>query len=105
MIALMCTREVSRKQIQEETGLSQVTVNRWLAVLRRRPNNLIYISAYKRTAIVGPYTEYYSFGFCEQDVPKPPPLSKSQKNRNAARRRRKSIVHQPEQGVIRHESR
>lgn len=83
MIALMCTRQVCRREIREHTGLSQTTVNRWLAVLHTRPRNLIYISAYKRSATVGPYTEYYSFGFCEYDVPRPKALTKAQRNMRA----------------------
>lgn len=102
MIALLCTRQVCRAEIREHTGLSGTTVNRWLAVLRLRPNNLVYISEFRRPAVVGPYTEYYSFGFCEQDVPRPPPLTKAQRNERAALRMRtdRSI-----KGVIIHESR
>jgi hypothetical protein len=102
MIALMCTREVTRAHIREHTGLSQTTVNRWLAVLRIRPNNLIYISKYTRSATVGPYTEWYRFGFCEADVPRPVPLTKSER---MARIRRRNRVSSPTQGVIIHESR
>jgi len=102
MIALMCTREVCRADIREHTGLSQTTVNRWLAVLHTRPRNLIYISRYTRSTGCGPYTEWYSFGFCEADVPRPPPLSKREKKLRAARKLR---IHQPTEGVLVHESR
>jgi len=89
MIALMCAREVCRAEIREHTGLSQTTVNRWLAVLRIAPGNLIYISKYTRSATVGPYTEYFKFGFCQEDVLRPKPLSKQEKK---VRTRRQSII-------------
>jgi len=101
MIALMCTREVSRAQIREATGLSQTTVNRWLAVLHQAPNNLIYISKYTRSVASGPYTEWYSFGFCQQDIPRPKPLTKVERNRKA-RRAHRTDRSQSQQGVIRH---
>lgn len=103
LIALMCTKEVTRAHIREHTGLSQTTVNRWLAVLHQAPKNLIYISKYTRSATVGPYTKWYTFGFCHQDVPRPKPLTKVERN-NRARRRNRITVDQT-QGVIRHESR
>lgn len=101
MIALMCAREVNRAQIREATGLSQTTVNRWLAVLHQAPNNLIYISKYTRSATVGPYTEWYSFGFCQQDVPRPRPLTKVERNRKA-RRKHRTDRSSASKGIIRH---
>jgi hypothetical protein len=103
MIALMCVRETNRAQIREATGLSQTTVNRWLAVLHQAPNNLIYISKYTRSATVGPYTEWYSFGFCQQDVPRPRPLTKAERNRKA-RRKYRTDRSSEEKGIIRHAS-
>lgn len=103
LIALTCTREVNRAQIREATGLSQTTVNRWLAVLHQAPGNLIYISKYTRSATVGPYTEWYSFGFCQQDVPRPRPLTKVERNRKA-RRKYRTDRSSEEKGIIRHVS-
>lgn len=101
LIALMCTRQVCRREMREHTGLSQTTINRWLAVLHTRPRNLIYISEYKRSATVGPYTEYYSFGFCEYDVPRPAALTKVQRNKRA--RIKAAVAAIPKQpGVITH---
>lgn len=101
MIALLCSRPVCRAEIREHTGLSETTVNRWLAVLRLRPGNLIYICEFRRPVNVGPYTEYYRFGFCEYDVPRPPPLTKAERNQRAALRMR---THRSTEGVVIHES-
>ena len=103
MIALMCAREVNRAQIKEATGLSQTTINRWLAVLHQAPNNLIYISRYSRSVTAGPYTEWYSFGFCQQDVPRPRPLTKVERNKKARRKYRTDRSLETK-GIIRHES-
>lgn len=102
MIALMCAREVTRAHIREHTGLSQTTVNRWLAVLRQAPGNLVYISRYTRSVNVGPYTEWFSFGYCQQDVPRPKPLTRAERNKRARRRNR--IITDQTQGVTRHVS-
>lgn len=101
LINLLLVRRLSRKSIADHTGLSFLTVCRYINVLHRGPKNLIYIYSYQRSATVGPYTELYTWGPGEQDAPRPAPLPKSKRN-YATRLARKSSTVQTETGVIHH---
>lgn len=104
IINLLMVRRLSRKSIAEHTGLDPLTVGRYVRELHRGPKNLIYICEYKRSATVGPYTELYTWGPGEQDVPRPAPLPKSARNyqQRLARKQRTVIT---ETGVIHHADR
>lgn len=57
------------------------TICRWIETYHRGPQNLVYISKWERSKTVGPYTAFFSFGYCMEDAPKPVPLSKKERNR------------------------
>lgn len=101
LINLLMVRQLSRESIAEHTGLGRLTIDRYVNVLHRKPNNLIYICEYKRSATVGPYTAIYTWGPSEEDVPRPAPLPKSTRN-YALRKARKSRTIQTDTGIIHH---
>lgn len=73
LVALM-GRELNQAEIAEQTGMAPGTISNWLRILKTRPN-LIYISAYKKAHATGVPVAYYKFGFMEQDVLRPKPLT------------------------------
>ncbi len=101
VINLFLVRRLSREQLAEHSGLNLLTVGRYIRALHAGPKNLIYICEYKRSATVGPYTEIYTWGPGEQDVPKPDPLPKSARS-YALRKARKDRTVQTPTGVIHH---
>lgn len=96
-LTLLIEYHYSQKQLQELTGVGPTTIARWLSTFHQGPKNLIYISKYERSATVGPYTAFWAFGYMMPDAPKPPPLSRVEKNSRLRRRRQTSST---ETGVI-----
>lgn len=97
MILEMMIRECSRQHLTKITGLTEVTICRYLEVLRQRPGNLVYLSGHRRNLITsGDYTELFSWGPGKEDVLKPAKLT--YKERKYRRNVRKSIV-KTEKGI------
>jgi hypothetical protein len=80
LLGLLCKYHYSKRQLATLTGIQHTTICRWVETYHRGPQNLVYISKWERSATVGPYTAFYSFGYCMPDVPKPAPLTKKEKN-------------------------
>jgi hypothetical protein len=99
LLKLLCSREYSRAQLAELTGLRYVTICQYLKILHRRPGNLVYISKYTRPMTVGPYTEYYSFGYCVDDIPRPTALTKAVRNRRARDKAIKPLIVKTDKGI------
>ena len=73
--------------LRDLTGFHRLSIRRYLVFLHSDyPANLIYISSYRRHAVTGPWTEYYSFGPGMQDVPKPKPVNSTRRSREYAAR-------------------
>lgn len=101
MLALLCKYRYSAAQIAELTGVRRLTIDGYLRNLHRKPENLVYISDWKRTETVGPPTALWSFGYCMEDAPRPAPQTKKEKN---ARRVIKLRTIKLAEGITRHVS-
>jgi len=97
LLRLLHKRELSKRQLAELTGIQHVTICRWIETLHNGPENLVYISRWARSHTVGPYTAFYSYGYCMEDVPKPSPITKEEKNR---RLRMKTLTQLTDKGLI-----
>jgi len=76
----------TRIQLRDKLGLNQVTINNWITLLIRR--KLIYICDWV-PPIRGNFTPVWAWGYCVKDVPKPPPMTKTQyQQRYVAKKRR-----------------
>lgn len=92
---------VSKAQAAERLGLDVCTAQRYIRLLHRKPNNLVHICDWKRSATVGNYTAIFTWAPGEQDVPRPAPLERSR--RDYIRRKARSVrIIQTETGVIHH---
>lgn len=92
LLGLLCKFQYSKRQLAELTGVQHTTICRWIETYHRGPKNLVYISDWKRSATVGPYTAFYSFGYCMEDVPKPAPLTKKEKNDRLRKKLRTTLT-------------
>ena len=88
MFTMLQKEALSKKQLTERLGLTNVTVCRWVETFCARPHNFLYISTWKRPATVGPYTALYSFGYCQEDAPRLKPISKAE---SSTRTRKKAL--------------
>lgn len=68
LLVLMATRPYTRWDLIDETGLAQATVLRYLQILHRGPDNLIYVSGHEQSTH-GRWRELFSLGFRQPDVP------------------------------------
>jgi len=100
-ICLLYKKSLTIKQLTQLTGSSQTTICRWLSTFHTKPENLVYIDHWERSATVGPYTAYWSWGYMKEDAVRPPPLTNKEKN---ARFKRTLRTRQLTNGVIRHVS-
>lgn len=73
-----------------------------LSVMRTKPKNLVYIAGWRRSESSGPPTPLYAYGYCQEDVPRPPRQSRAVKNQRARERYRTTV--DTEKGIIRHDS-
>lgn len=95
LLGLLCHYHYSKRQLAQLTGVQHTTICRWIETYHRGPKNLIYISKWERSKTVGPYTAFFSFGYCMQDVPKPAPQSREEKNAKL----RKYRIEQTDKGI------
>ena len=100
-IRLLTKHQWSKQQLAKELGVNLVTVCRWVDTFHNRPRNLLYISEYKRPEMNGPFTKFYSWGPGQDDVVRPPPLTRLERKLKARDRirRAESILITPT-GVI-----
>jgi len=90
-------RECSRQHLVKVSGLTEVTVCRYLEVFRQRPGNLVYLSRHKRNLITsGDYTELFSWGPGKEDAIKPPKLTPKERSH---RRNIRSAIKVTEKGI------
>jgi len=101
LINLLLVRRLSREQIAEHTGLTRLTVDRYINVLSNGKDKLVYVCEFKRAAKSGPYTAIYTWGPGEDDVPRPAPIPKSKRNYELRKARRARTIVTPT-GVIHH---
>lgn len=91
IILELMIRECSRKHLAKTSGLTEVTVCRYLEVLRQRPGNLVYLSGHRRNLITsGDCTELFSWGPGKEDAIRPAKLTP--KERSYRRNIRKSVT-------------
>ena len=75
MILLLHQSELSKTDIQDQLGIANNTVQRWLEVLHRR--RLVYIAGWRKAPRGNP-AALWAFGYECVDAPKPPPMTPTQ---------------------------
>lgn len=75
----------SSQQLADKTGLRRLTVDEYLRGLHKYPN-LVYKAVQKKNGSRGHITAYWSYGYLKEDAPRPPPQSRSEKNKRLRER-------------------
>lgn len=96
-IAALCKYHYSKYKLADITGLSHVTICRWISTAHQHPDNIVYIAKWERSATTGPYTAFWAFGYRMEDAIKPSPMTRKEKNDKA---RRAFRITQTSTGVI-----
>lgn len=101
MMFAMAQRARSKTDLHELTGLTNTTISRWMTVLSKGKDRIVYIDRWERKGTRGCYTAMWKMGHGIPDAVKPKPLTQSEyAKRWRAKIAKKPSVTQTSIGVI-----